>query len=97
MLVEEKKRRVDLPVVVDHDRNTRREERVETRFVESVRVIRSEDEQVDNVDDSNPQVGSKVLLELGSGRDDFRLKFESDSDENDIGIDSLVDRVRFPD
>jgi len=87
------KRRGDLPVVVDNDGDSRREERVETRFVESVRVIGSEDEQVDNVDDSNPQVGSKVLLELSGGRNDFGLKFESDPDKNDIGIDTLIDRV----
>jgi hypothetical protein len=84
-------------MVVHHDRDSRREERVETSFVESVRVIRSENEKIDNVDDSDPQIGTEIFLELSSGADDFGLKFESNSDENDIGVDSLVDRVGFPD
>lgn len=84
-------------MVVDDNGNTRREERVETSFVQGVRVIGSEDEQVDNVDDTNSEVRSEVLFELSGSRDDFGLELEPDTDEDDIGVDTFVDRVGFPD
>ena len=84
-------------MVVDDDGNTGREERVEASFIESVRVIGSENQEVDDVDNSNPQIGTEILLELSGGTDNFGLKLESNSDENDIGVDTFVDRVGFPD
>lgn len=88
---------IDSPVVVDDDGHAGREERVEPGCVECVRVIGSEDEKVNNVDDPHAQVTAKVFLELSGGADDLGLKFESDTDEDDVWFDSVIDRVRLPD
>ena len=77
-------------MVVDDDRNTRREQRVETGLVERMRVITGgrEDEEVDDVDDASAESRAEGVLEEGGGGNDFCSQFESDADEDDVGVDS---------
>lgn len=84
-----------LPVVVEDDRGAGREQRVEARLVERVRVVtRSrEDEQVDNVDDADAELGTKVAAEQRGGLDDLLRELEADTDKDDVRLNALVDRV----
>jgi hypothetical protein len=86
-------RRCDAPVVVDNDGSPRREERVEPSLGERMRVFSDgrEHEQVDDIDDSNAKIGAKVLLEQRSGLYHLLREFKSNSDEDDVGFDALVD------
>ena len=83
------------PVVVEDDGDARREERVEARLVEGMRVVAggSEDEEIDDVDDTDTEVGAKVTAEESRSLDDLLGELETDADEDDVRLDTLVDRV----
>lgn len=94
-VVEERGDLSRVAVVVDDDGGLGREERVEASLVKSMRVcaVRSENEEVDNVDDADTEVGAVVLLEESGGGDDFLGQLVADADKDNIGVDSLVDGV----
>lgn len=82
-------------MVVENDGGIGREERVEAGLVEGVRVVTrgGKDEQVDDVDDADAEVGAKVAAEESGGLDDFLGELEADTDEDDVRLDTLVDRI----
>lgn len=83
------------PVVVEDDGDAGREERVEARLVEGMRVVAggSQDKEVDDVDDTDAEVGAKVTTEETRSLDDLLSELETDTDEDDVRLDTLVDRV----
>lgn len=60
-----------------------------------MRVVarRSEDHEVDNVDDTDAEVVAKVLAEERRGVDHLLGELVADADEDDVWVDTLVDGV----
>lgn len=61
----------------------------------SMRVValRREDKQVDDIDDPDPEVSAEVLAEERGGVDDLLGQLVADTDEDNVWVDTLVDRV----
>lgn len=58
-----------------------------------VLALAGEDHEVDDVDDTDAQVVAKVLAENARRVNDLLGELVADADEDDVGVDALVDRV----
>lgn len=66
--------------------------RISRRLSQEWRTYGSENKKVHDVDDPYSQSLNEILFEQRGGSDDFEGRFNSDSDQDDVGIDTIVDR-----
>ena len=81
---------------VDNNRSVGREQALKGLFVQGVGVLTrlAENEEIVDVDDSDSDT---CISENGSGCDGLKGDFDTTSDENNIGVETLVGGESFPD